>query len=310
MPNSPLLLAHLSDIHLAPMPRLPLTALNVKRALGAVNWYRHRRQLHVRGVLDALVADLRAQKPDHIAVTGDLVNLGLPREHEAALVWLQGLGDPATVTAVPGNHDAYVLSPRDPGYRRWQAFMQGDQDQQPGAQARTPTSFPFLRRVGPIALIGLCSGVPTPPFLSSGILGPRQLADLTTLLRQTKDAGLLRVVAIHHPPRRYRQEWRTGLSDAGPLDDVLRSAGAELVLHGHAHRALLRLLESPAGSIPIVGVPSASAAKRFRHGDLAGYSLFAIEPGRAGGYRIEMIRRGLAEPGGPIVELERVVLAG
>jgi 3',5'-cyclic AMP phosphodiesterase CpdA len=33
------------------------------------------------GVLDRIVADLEAQAPDHIAVTGDLANIGLPQEH-------------------------------------------------------------------------------------------------------------------------------------------------------------------------------------------------------------------------------------
>ena len=32
MPSETFLLAHLSDVHLAPMPRLPLSALGLKRA--------------------------------------------------------------------------------------------------------------------------------------------------------------------------------------------------------------------------------------------------------------------------------------
>ena len=49
-----------------------------------------------------------------------------------------------------------------------------------------------------MAIIGLCSGVPTLPFVASGKLGDGQLARLERLLRETRDE--VRVVLIHHPP--------------------------------------------------------------------------------------------------------------
>lgn len=309
MPNDIFLLAHVSDVHLAPMPRFPVAELTVKRALGGANWLRNRRHVHVRAVLDMLVADLKAQKPAHIAVTGDLVNLGLPGEHAAALTWLESLGSPDHVTAIPGNHDAYGRPAGKAGYRRWQSYMQGDDASTLAGAAGDASGFPFVRRIGPIALIGLGSGVPTRPFVSAGVLGARQLAGLAQLLGETKQQGLLRVIAIHHPPHRYREETRSGLRDAGPFGDVLRRAGADLVLHGHFHRPELRWLDGPASPIPVVGVPSASAAIRHKEGELAGYNLYAIRRLAGGNFRIDMIRRGLTEPGGAIVELERIVLA-
>ena len=59
-------------------------------------------------MLDALVEDLQAQRPDHIAVTGDLVNISLVAEFAPARAWLESVGTPDHVTVVPGNHDAYV----------------------------------------------------------------------------------------------------------------------------------------------------------------------------------------------------------
>ena len=306
-----LLLAHLSDVHLAPMPRVPLASLNFKRSLGAANWYRHRCHIHVREVLDLLVADMQAHKPDHIAVTGDLVNLGLPDEHEAALRWLEELGPPEYVTVVPGNHDAYTRLRGDVGYRRWQAYMAGDAVQESASDQRMGVEFPFVRRRGPVALIGLGSGVPTRPFESAGQLGPLQIEQLRRCLAEAEQEGLVRVVAIHHPPHRYAQEWRTGLKDAGPLEGVLRAAGAEIVLHGHFHRAQTRWIEGPGGRVPMLGVPSASAAIRHKGGDLAAYGLYAVArdaDGAKSGFRIEVVRRGFAEPGGTIIELERTVL--
>ncbi len=104
-------LAHLSDPHLPPMPVARFRDLAGKRALGYLNWTRNRHKYHRREVLDALVADMQAQQPDHIAVTGDLVNLALeariPRRPGAGS---RASGTPQQVTVVPGNHDAYVAS--------------------------------------------------------------------------------------------------------------------------------------------------------------------------------------------------------
>ena len=87
-------LAHVSDVHLSPMPGVALRHLNVKRGLGYLNWQRQRRRTHTRPTLDLVIADLLAHKPDHIAVTGDLINLGLPAEYEAATAWLHEVGTP------------------------------------------------------------------------------------------------------------------------------------------------------------------------------------------------------------------------
>src|SRR4051794_10389108 len=101
-------LAHLSDPHLPPLPVLSLRELTGKRALGALNWRRNRQAIHRREVLEAVVADMQTQRPDHIAVTGDVVNLALEAEFAPAYAWLMSVGKPDHVSVVPGNHDAYV----------------------------------------------------------------------------------------------------------------------------------------------------------------------------------------------------------
>ena len=100
-------LAHLSDLHLA-AAQPPLAKLLSKRGLGFINWQRKRKFIHRPEVLDAMTRDLKSQSFDHIAVTGDLVNLALPEEYLRAQQWLQTLADPHDVTVVPGNHDVYV----------------------------------------------------------------------------------------------------------------------------------------------------------------------------------------------------------
>jgi 3',5'-cyclic AMP phosphodiesterase CpdA len=57
-----------------------------------------------------------AHHPDHVALTGDLINLSLQAEYRLAAKWLAALGDPDWITFVPGNHDAYVPFPWDTGW--------------------------------------------------------------------------------------------------------------------------------------------------------------------------------------------------
>src|ERR1700704_4239778 len=118
-------LAHLSDPHLAPLPTPRFSELASKRLLGFLNWQRKRRDIHSTEMLDRLIADLKSQKPDHIAVAGDLINLSLPEEYVAARRWLAALGSMSDLTLVPGNHDAYVRRMVDEPVRHWGEFMRG-----------------------------------------------------------------------------------------------------------------------------------------------------------------------------------------
>jgi 3',5'-cyclic AMP phosphodiesterase CpdA len=270
-------LAHLSDWHLASRPRF--AELFSKRGFGRINWHRRRKSIHRPEVFEAVVRDLKASRPDHIAVTGDLVNLSLPDEYNRARGWLQTLGSPADVTLVPGNHDVYVRSVIPSPAANWGDYMRGDDGRE---------GFPFLRRRGNIALIGLSTAVPTAPLMATGRLGKHQLARLLELLDQTR--GLFRVVLIHHPAITPPKRRLRRLVDAADLRDVLADKGAELLLHGHDHSRSLVWLDGPKTRIPSVGVPSASA--RAPHGDEngAGYNLFHID-GEAGSWRCDMIGR-------------------
>ena len=296
-------LAHLTDIHLAPLVGFAPRHWNTKRLLGYLNWQRRRKRDHIRAALDALVADLLTQAPDHIAVTGDLVNIGLPLEHVRALEWLQALGPPERVTVVPGNHDIYVRMRPDPGTRRWAAYMSSNAAGSACVES-LPDGFPFVRRVGDVALIGLCSAVPTPPFVASGRLGPEQRRALADVLGRLHKDGLFRVVLIHHPPLPGQARPSRGLQDAAELEAILLKCGAELVLHGHNHLNMLSWRHWQAGAVPVVGLPSASMGRRHKGEPLARYNLYRIHVDRQSS-RIELISRGLAEPGGPTVEIER-----
>jgi 3',5'-cyclic AMP phosphodiesterase CpdA len=294
-------LAHLSDPHLGPLPRVRLRELAGKRLMGFVNWYLRRHACHVTEIFEALVRDLEAAQPDHVVVTGDLINIALESEFGAARDWLARLGASDRVTLVPGNHDIYVRATATEAGRVWGACMRGD-------AADGPHSFPFVRRRDGVALIGLSSALPTGPFLASGKLGAAQRTRLADLLPRL--AGQFRVVLIHHPPLGWRAPHKR-LTDARQFLGVLGANGAELVLHGHDHRHSLHWVEAGARRIPVVGVPSASAPAAGREDDPAAYNLYRIDGGR-GAWQCEMISRGL---GGSreiveIVEIARRRLIG
>ena len=301
-------LAHLSDVHLSPVRGLPLRYLNVKRGLGYLNWQRSRRRVHQRPSLDLVVADLKAHQPDHIAVTGDLINLGLPAEYAAALSWLEGLGRPDGVTVVPGNHDIYTVLRGDPGVARWASYMRADAWGARFAEGGRD-GFPFVRRLGPAAIIGLNSAVKTPPFIAAGQLGEAQIAALARILDRLGQEDVARVVLIHHPPLTAQAPRRRALRDAAQLERVLAEHGAELVLHGHNHCDGHIDLASRRGSIPVVGIASGSAGLVHRHEPLGRYNLLSIVQDEDG-VRIECLTRGLDPTGTFMEQIDRKVLSG
>jgi 3',5'-cyclic AMP phosphodiesterase CpdA len=289
-------LAHLSDLHLAPLPTPRVVELIGKRVTGYLHWRYKRRFIHDSAVLATIVADMKSQAPDHIAVTGDIVNIALPAEFLRGRAWLESLGTPRDVTFVPGNHDMYVREAAALAASAWCAQMRGDD----GAGG-----FPFVRRRGHVALIGLSSGVPTALFQATGRLGTEQLEALAATLNMLNNKRLFRVIMIHHPPASAAARHKR-LADAWEFLHVIAEHGAELVIHGHDHVDMLNWLAGPNGTrVPAVGVPAASAAPGTTK-DPAAYHLYRIG-GSAGAWTCELISRGLGAAG-EVVEQKRFML--
>ncbi len=231
-------------------------------------------------MLDALLEDLHATAPDHVVVTGDLTNVSLEAEFGAARGWLERLGDPGHVTAVPGNHDAYVAVSRARSWDLWSEWLAADEAWRGCADAES--GFPSVRVRGPLGLVGLCSARPTLPFLAGGSLGAPQLERLERALVALRERALVRVVLLHHAPVPGVVSVRRALWDAPALCAVLERAGAELVLHGHLHRTRIDSVPGPEGPIPVVCARSASdvGSKPEKR---AQYHLVDIDVARTGG---------------------------
>ena len=291
-------LAHLSDPHLGPLPAARLRDLLSKRVIGYVNWHRSRARAMTGAWLDGLLADLDACAPDHIALTGDLVNIALDREIAAAADWLETLGPPADVSLVPGNHDAYVQGALKRAKKAWGPYMTGDGEDEPG--------FPYVRRRGPLALVGVSSARASGPWFATGRLGSRQARHLRDTLTDLGREGLFRVVMIHHPPQSAATAWNKRLTDASRVRAAVKRAGAELVLHGHTHLPTLGHIRGEDRSIPVAGVPAGGQGLNG-HKPAAGYSLFDIE-GEPGAWKTLMRRRALTSHTLGVAEVEHRLL--
>lgn len=285
-------LAHLTDPHVGPIARPRLRQLLGKRATGYVNWRRGRSRHHDMEILAALVADLRGQPHDHVACTGDLCNIGLPSEWSTARVFLEALGASDAVSFVPGNHDAYVRGSLEGLLRACGGWTEGDDGR--------ASVFPYVRRRGPLALVGLSSAIPTKPFVASGRLGPSQIDAAETLLKDlaSEPEPPFRVVMIHHPPHPRGASPGRELKDADAFTAMIGRAGADLILHGHNHVGSVAFVDGPGGvGVPVVGAPSASAVS---HGGAlhrrASYHVYTVTRANAS-YTIEAKERGLTETG-------------
>ena len=279
-------LAHISDTHvLSPEGVRWRDLLFNKRITGWANTRLRRGRVHRRRYLEAVLD--AASRADHLVVTGDVTNLALESEYrEAGRLFDRGAGA-AEISIVPGNHDLYLPSISREGRfeRHFGPFVRSEL---PELGARVAAGFfPFVRLRGPVAIIGLSSAVPRPPFVAAGYLGHAQLQALSAILEHPEVAGRVPVVLVHHPPidsRNRLLRLRDGLADAAPLRRVLARLSRGLVLFGHLHvRVRCRF-----GALDVVG--ASGAALDHRDDSIrAGYNLYELAEGGLAGMEAHVV---------------------
>lgn len=293
-------LAHISDVHLGPLPDLTFLELLSKRITGYVNWHRNRGKNLFGNTLELLLLEIVKAKPNHLAITGDLVNLAADIELDAAATWLRAFPRATEVSVVPGNHDAYVPGALDDAARLWKPWMSGDTPRDDGH------IFPYLRLRDKVALIGVSTATATPPFMASGFFGPNQARRFERILKETGDAGYFRVVMIHHPPIRGATPNYKRMIGIRRFSAAVHMDGAELVLHGHTHLNTTYWLDGRAGKIPVVGIASGSQMFGGRKPPSA-YNLFHID-GERGNWSLRKERFSLTEDKTSFVRDDDVML--
>lgn len=286
-------IAHISDFH-CPM-RIevrPGEILN-KRVLGLANLRFRREKLHSLDILSTLLRHLAEKRPDLTVITGDLVNLALDEEFMKMDVLLRSSGlDPGSTILVPGNHDRYLRSAAGSLERRLSSWV-------PESVSRE--DYPYLRRMGPIAVIGISSAVPRGPFRSAGLIGPTQLERIKALIDRPEIRDQTLLILCHHPPFPYPEpikNYEGGLEDWPALLSILRERPTYL-LHGHLHVFSHRILRfrHHEGSVTAVGATSASRRSNDPSRQAA-YHLYSFE----GSALVKAERCRLDPDGGTVIQ--------
>ncbi|MCC5887761.1 MAG: metallophosphoesterase [Gammaproteobacteria bacterium] len=247
----PYTIAHLSDVHIPPLPALSPGDWFSKRVLGLFSWHRKWKAEHRPHILDALQRSLDELAPDHICITGDLTFTTHPGEVAQARRWLQSLGSAESISLVPGNHDAYVPGALEQACEAWAPWMTDD--------SSSAQQFPYLHRRGGVDIIGLSSGIPLRLPRTVGRIGSAQLGALHALLASIAGDDRPCVVLIHHPLQEGAARRGKELLDREALREVLGQYAVDIVLHGHLHRPVRATLPGRRGRIEVLGVSSASA---------------------------------------------------
>jgi 3',5'-cyclic AMP phosphodiesterase CpdA len=261
-------IAHISDLHIPPLPPMSPKQLAGKRLLGLVAWHKKWKSEHQQTILDALQTHLQELEPDHICITGDITFTTLPAEVDTAADWISRLGDPQQISLIPGNHDAYVSGALEYALEKWSHWMLDDDGQ---------LGFPYLHRRGPVDIIGLSSAVATPPAISLGRIGPTQLNRTEALLGRIKAVQRPSLLMVHHPPQDGAASRKRALSDRKALQEILCRSPVDLILHGHLHYPTRAVIDCPSGSIPVLGAASASTIGIRK--SVAHYHMIEIETG-------------------------------
>jgi 3',5'-cyclic AMP phosphodiesterase CpdA len=247
-------IAHISDTHvLSPLGVEWRKMLLNKRITGYANLILRRGRVHRRDYLSAVLSAVAAIA-DHVVVTGDVTNLALESEFEEARALIDNVDRAVEVTVVPGNHDLYLPSIKRQRFsHHFGTFLRSDL---PELAVDLPAGpFPCVKLRGPVAIIGLSSAVPRPPFIAAGYVGEAQLNALEKVLAHPEVAARTPVILIHHPPldpRNRFKQLRDGLVDAAALRKVLQPLDRGLVLAGHLHGRIRATLPTTSGALDVI----------------------------------------------------------
>jgi 3',5'-cyclic AMP phosphodiesterase CpdA len=272
-------IAHISDLHVLSHAAAEWRAvLFNKRVTGYANLVLRRGRVHRREYLEAVLA-AAATSADHVVVTGDITNLALESEYEAARALLDDVARSVEVTVVPGNHDIYLpatFHERRFGHH-FGHFLRSDLPEL--ARDLPAGPYPSVKLRGPAAIIALSTGVPRPPFIAAGSLGDEQLDALARVLAHPEVARRTPVVLMHHPPvdaRNRLAQLRDGLVDGAAFRRELVPLARGLVLFGHLHVRVRCAFATASGRIDIIAASGAA----LDHPDpsvRAGFNLYDID---------------------------------
>ncbi len=229
-------IAHLSDLHLSPVPFPTEWPWRLKPVLGWINW-RRQPGAHDDKVWEKTAAAVLPAAPDFTAVTGDLIELGLSSEYAGAALALAKLGDAQTVSWAPGNHDAYTSDTTARARKSLNPWLappftsprRGEVGRRPGegGSASTHSALPLSRRALRVDLPPPGGGNPAPAITGEGSFG----SDLRAHFPRLDLVGRAAVVTLCSgtPTWTFSAEGALGPAQLARLDAML--AGLDRTAH-------------------------------------------------------------------------------
>lgn len=283
-----MLLAHLSDIHVRNLKGARPWRFLSKRATGGLNLLFNRSKVHLNSVLEAALDRIHLLGCDHVVVTGDVTNLALESEFEAAREALeQYFGHSDHLSVIPGNHDRYTFGStvRRLFERSFSGYLHSDL---PEIERRNGV-WPFVRLLDGVAVVGLNSAIPLPAFLSGGRIGGRQRRALAETLAHPSVQERFSVVLIHHhlfSPVSSGFDLPRSLFDAPKVRRTLAEGQANLVLHGHNHLYGWHTIPYPntAGHVLVCEAGSSTVSKAHDEIRSGKFNIYRIENNRLAGF--------------------------
>lgn len=231
-------IAHLSDLHLVEQDpsrrsRAHRFRLSWLTMLCPLDIERRRRR-----ALEAF-EQAYASGADHLVITGDLTEDGMPGQFEMlASVLAESRWPASRVTLVPGNHDAY---------NDGAAFNQALDG--PLRPYRETSAAGAVLPIAGAVLVAVSTAFHQAFTRSAGALERESLETIEAAARQARKKGVPLIVAQHHPPLGYSLQpfqWIDGFQQHRELTALLLEHDHAHVLHGHTHVAADRPVRSGA----------------------------------------------------------------
>ena len=199
--------------------------------------------------LDWVKQEIAEQRPDAVAITGDLTMRARHREFAAATQWINSLAAPVTVEV--GNHDMPYFNLLERFLTPYKRFR--------GMKEKVEQELDL----GSLAIVPLKTAVRMQPRLnwSKGWVS-RDALDRCLLALDALPAGTQALVAVHHPLREVGTQG-TALTKHG--DRALRELARRnvtAVLSGHVHDAFDIMEETTEGAVRMIGAGTLSQRTR------------------------------------------------